>query len=759
MDQQPETLTARARHERACAVRAIVCAGIVIGAMTASAAAAADEGGRAGAPADRAALELPVKRMEEELGRAGVKDRSLGLSMDALRRLGKDEHVLREVQGMLTDAHMSVVSAGRIGDQLLAARGSLARVAEIGFNLTDVSAARTFVAPSTGWNVPWVTDEAGPVEAIEAAVGAGTMTPAQREALGAMHPRVLRLLAQVVVASVEGERWILPAPERQRLSRIAGRSMEQATLGEWSEWREVLAAPWHETAHGKLATARSESFQLLREFDRAYLAYGTAQALARIDAAMAEFRAWWDRGGRAEVMAWAVHRAALEIRTPRGLIRVGGSGDDAPTEIAWIGLDVGGNDRYTSGAGATERPGAVSVQIDLGGDDRYGSDAADQTVACGMLGVGIVIDLTGNDAYLSRVGGIGRGLYGAGLLLDVDGNDVYSGGKWVQAAAHAGVGALIDLAGDDRYECDEQGQAMGSTLGAGMLVDHAGNDSYVARDAGNISELYLGQSVAMSQGCGYGRRADTGDGHSLAGGFGVLVDGAGNDSYHAQVWAQGCGFWWGVGILEDRGGDDRYRNGKYSSGAAAHFAVGVHVDLMGNDAYNAGPVRNETAVNQYQGHARDCAMGVFVDGAGDDHYLFRNHCGGSADLASIAVFYERSGDDRYEYLPSTLGKDDGWNDTPPMGSTTRSAPTRTFRDRLLTLGVFFDGAGRDEYPGGSEESGVWMWGDGRSWRSSRYADAHGIGVDERVWPPDVQGPESQPRTASGAPERSPDDAR
>ena len=167
-----------------------------------------------------------------------------------------------------------------------------------------------------------------------------------------------------------------------------------------------------------------------------------------------------------------------------------------------------------------------------------------------------------------------------------------------------GVGALIDLEGDDEYDCVEQAQGLGGTLGAGLLIDVKGNDTYVARDDGNVSALYLGQSVAMAQGCGYGRRADIGDGYSLAGGVGILLDGAGDDRYHAQVWSQGCAYWWALGILEDRGGNDTYRNGKYSAGAAAHFAIGVCVDLAGERPHNATNSRRRTSSRATRATAR-----------------------------------------------------------------------------------------------------------------------------------------------------------
>ena len=307
----------------------------------------------------------------------------------------------------------------------------------------------------------------------------------------------------------------------------------------------------------------------------------------------------------------------------------------------------------------------------------------------------MLVDLAGDDTYDAKGSSLGCGLYGTGVLWDLAGNDSYrSRGPWGQGCGHVGVGALIDLEGDDEYDCVEQAQGLGGTLGAGLLIDVKGNDTYLARDDGNVSALYLNQSVAMAQGCGYGRRADIGDGHSLAGGVGILVDGAGDDRYHAQVWAQGCAYWWALGILEDRGGNDQYQNGKYSAGAAAHFAIGVCVDLAGNDRHNE---RNTTAKNQFQGHARDGSIGVFVDGDGDDTYDVNNHCAGAADLNSIGLFWDRRGDDLYTFHDQALGPPNGWNDTGAFGVASRYTPFRSFRDDLPSWGLFLDTGGKDVY--------------------------------------------------------------
>ncbi|MEO1278727.1 MAG: hypothetical protein AAFV77_07240, partial [Planctomycetota bacterium] len=317
-------------------------------------------------------------------------------------------------------------------------------------------------------------------------------------------------------------------------------------------------------------------------------------------------------------------------------------------------------------------------------------------------------DLGGeNDAYEAVESSMGVGLHGVGMLIDDGGDDTYLVRQsWGQGVGHVGFGAIIDRGGNDQYTSGRSSQAHGSTRGAGVIVDLAGNDTYTIPDSTARSELYLGRVVAMGQGCGYGRRADLGDSRSMAGGFGVLVDGAGDDHYSAMAWSQG---------------------------AAAHFAVGIHVDLDGNDTYNANPERMANpytseeqwiAENQYAGHARDGALGIFVDGAGNDEYVLRANCGGSGDLNSVGFFWDRSGDDRYTGLeidPSP--RNANWT-RPPMGTITiYPEPFRSFRDDLRAYGVFLDTGGTDTYEGlesAARNSHVW---------SEEFLNGRAVGID------------------------------
>ena len=116
-------------------------------------------------------------------------------------------------------------------------------------------------------------------------------------------------------------------------------------------------------------------------------------------------------------------------------------------------IDLNGDDTY-DGAPlglATGRLG-VGLLIDHAGDDVYqlgmGSGGA------GFGGLGILFDAKGNDVYMGNRLTQGAAIGGLGLLLDAAGNDRYtSHGFAIGFGGPLGVGAVIDITGDDHYQC------------------------------------------------------------------------------------------------------------------------------------------------------------------------------------------------------------------------------------------------------------------------------------------------------------------
>jgi hypothetical protein len=662
---------------------------------------------------DRAALTIPDDLWDDVRSAVGHEDRTLGYMQDEMDHYGRGQHRLATIDLLFRDVAALPRETGRITDGLLraaagagasdpawSARGEAVpgapEVVRLLYALTDVSAGR-------GYRAAAAEDQLDGADQLPAAVRA--------------------MVEQVYTGAAEATPWIDAA--FVEVDPVLDRHLERDASGRFDidQLHRFVTTPWDDDLLPDAdPLVLSAALQIIGNVDRAALAYGSVVFATHVQRAVDAYTAWRAEAGADEVAS--LQFDVVTIDTELGRVRIYGeraevvrpSGDAHDLLV----IDLGGDTTYDGPVGVGAGPGRrIGAVIDLGGNDVYRADGA--AFGTGLFGIGLVHDALGNDTYDVRTSGLGCAWFGTGVLTDISGDDVYRVEQgWAQGHAMCGVGAVIDLDGDDIYECGYESQAHGSTLAAAALIDIAGDDVYTARDDGRVMALYLDQSVAMAQGCGHGRRADLdAGGHSLAGGWGLLVDGEGDDRYHSQVWSQGAGYWWGVGVLEDRSGNDHYRNGKYSLGAAAHFAIGVHVDLAGDDAYNIG---NDTAKNQFHGHARDGSIGVAIDGDGDDHYEFRSHCAGCADLNSIALFWDRRGNDRYDIAPD-LGPDN--LGAPPFGSCTHYGAFRSFRDDVATVGVFLDTGGVDAYPerfdAGWQNDATWSRDIGPRWWS--------IGVD------------------------------
>ncbi len=446
---------------------------------------------------------------------------------------------------------------------------------------------------------------------------------------------------------------------------------------------EILAFA---SAAGAADECPRTAFEAMDRVDMQFLAYASALYLVRFRGAVDEYRE-----AVGDTPPYCSLGTTLVFQTVAGEVRICGPGDDANTSCGALVIDLGGNDSYTS-PHELLNPFAnpFTAVVDLGGNDRYTDDNKQGSLACGVYGLSVLADLGGNDSYSCLEAGLGAAYFGTGVLIDYAGDDMYASSKGMtQGAAHFGAGVLSDLGGNDDYICGYEGQGFGSTRGVGLLVDVAGNDNYRVSDTAMMSAAFGDRPISFAQGAAFGRRSDFGDGHSLAGGIGILAEGAGNDHYHGAIYCQGTAYWWGLGICEDKAGDDSYRCLWYSLGSAPHFAIGCMVDVKGNDRYNADA---KDAVTQYQGCARDGSVGVFVDGDGDDHYFLRNRCAGAADLNSIAVFWDRYGNDIYETDLSSPYQAD-----PPLGASATYPRMRSFRDYMVTFGFFADTLGADTY--------------------------------------------------------------
>ena len=397
----------------------------------------------------------------------------------------------------------------------------------------------------------------------------------------------------------------------------------------------------------------------------------------------------------AQDLAMAVDRAIPELgklesndkfafrwETPLGLIEIVGA--DNNTYDAGIRrlltIDTGGNDTYASGGATLSADNPISVLIDLRGNDQYAiRNTQYASFGAGVFGYGVLVDAAGNDTYNGVGFSQGSGAFGVGCLLDLGGGDRYISRLHSQGAAQFGIGVLSDIEGHDRYEGFLGIQGFGYTKGFGLLLDLAGNDEYVANDAqiDFPSAQTKEHNTSLAQGCGFGRRADYSDGHSLAGGIGILLDADGDDKYSAGVFAQGTGYWYGLGMLLDEKGDDSYSGIWYVQAASAHFAVGILVDGAGSDRYKA-------TMNMAQGAGHDFSLGFLLDKSGNDQHEAPNLSLGGGNANGIGIFYDVTGDDTYQSSGTTLGR-----------ANYESAGLRAI---MLCLGVFLDTGGKDTYP-------------------------------------------------------------
>jgi hypothetical protein len=250
----------------------------------------------------------------------------------------------------------------------------------------------------------------------------------------------------------------------------------------------------------------------------------------------------------------------------------------------WGGLlDLGGEDVYQchqTGQAYAEVLGVASL-CDLGGNDKYlsGAEAPDpresdmnQSFAQGFAmgirdlaagGLAVLADRWGNDLYQCQYFGQGASYWmGVGLLYDGSGKDTYIARRYAQGAGiHFAVGLLLDARGDDLTTSWGVSQGCGHDYGIGILINEQGNDAYVSK------WLSMGASEANGNGIfvdnagsdGYENSSGMAVGRLIesrrAGGIGLFMDAGGQDRYSGQgsnnrVWGPNR---WAVGIDDDAG--------------------------------------------------------------------------------------------------------------------------------------------------------------------------------------------------------------
>jgi hypothetical protein len=363
------------------------------------------------------------------------------------------------------------------------------------------------------------------------------------------------------------------------------------------------------------------------------------------------------------------------LHTPLGEIIIGGLGDNHYTgKMPLFLIDLGGNDHYRF-----EEYSPFSVIIDLTGDDTYIS-SENCWLGAGVLGLGFLVDLRGNDIYRGGNFAFGAGFFGVGFLYDREGNDRYISDMFTQGAGAFGLGILCDVEGDDFYQTALYGQGFGFVGGGGFLLDYRGNDTFFSGGLVPDHRETNGAFQTLSQGFGLGWRP------FASGGLGILYNGEGDDTYEGSYFSQGSGYWHSIGMLIDKKGNDHYKARRYSQGAGTHWAIGALIDFEGDDHYVSWGVS--------QGCGHDRSIGILWDGQGNDRYKAEWLSQGAGNDAGRGLLIDEKGNDIYEAgADGTQG--DGKFDV---------------RWDERSIGLLVDGDGEDIFSGKGRDQKLWRSG-------------------------------------------------
>ncbi|MFQ5591684.1 MAG: hypothetical protein ACE5HE_11010 [Phycisphaerae bacterium] len=478
-------------------------------------------------------------------------------------------------------------------------------------------------------------------------------------------PKAQLVIGRLVANIIDAHRWTLlafrntPADQRAAVARRFNLGEEQVDAFDYCPEVDDVARTWDEAS---LWYAGQKCVQAL---DDARL------ALARCDGPT---------------------HFAFDWETPWGWIRVRGKGNDVidGTDALLI-VDLGGDDHYTGPVAASTAHRSIGLLLDCAGNDRY--QATGPAQGAGVCGIGVLLDAAGDDTYEASRYAQGVGQFGLGVCADLSGDDHYFVKFSGQGCGYFGIGMLLDCAGGDRYKLHADGQGLGGVGGVGVLADRSGDDLYEAvRDAkitGRPSYHSPREDISVSnaQGCAIGRRGDGADGHSWAGGLGLLLDSEGNDKYTSGNWTMGTGYWFGVGILHDGGGDDEYRGVCYSQGTGAHFCIGALIDEDGDDLHKA-----EATANMSVAWGHDFTVALLVNIGGDDKYDVRGNGLSYSINRSLTALIDVGGNDSY------TGK--GGNRPGTALFDKRFRPRGNVSDYFAdttSLGLFLDVGGHDTY--------------------------------------------------------------
>jgi len=371
---------------------------------------------------------------------------------------------------------------------------------------------------------------------------------------------------------------------------------------------------------------------------------------------------------------------SYNFSTAYGMVKIAGFGNDAHEQDNCFLVDLGGDDTYTNNAGGSFYAAeGVAVCIDHSGNDTYGDFSqspasipskrdSSYVQGTGILGVGLLVDMAGDDKYYAQNFSQGCGIMGVGAIWDAGGNDIYNGNTFCQGAGMFGLGIVLDSDGNDIYDAATIAQGSATTLGLGIVSDLKGNDKYLL-GVNHATNLLGDDTSGYGQGGALSFRASPWIKKLTAyGGVGILTDYSGNDTYQSTGWCdQGGSYIMSLGVLVDYStavplqrntadytrqypdksglpecdGNDIYKNNQ-GGGKGFHTGNGILIDKNGDDIYETGFLGF--------GSGNDRSAGIFIDYHGNDTY------GKPETIASIgtgckplgfSLFIDYEGTDKY----------------------------------------------------------------------------------------------------------------
>lgn len=321
-------------------------------------------------------------------------------------------------------------------------------------------------------------------------------------------------------------------------------------------------------------------------------------------------------------------------KSPAGWILIGGSGANRYDCDAALIIDLGGADNYGARATRSDIRRPLNVVIDLGASGDTYETAEDASIACGLLGISILVDCGGNDRYMGGRATQGAGLGGIGILIDREGDDRFDADGVAQGAAIFGVGLFFDLSGNDVANATWGAQGFAGPTAAGIMIDVAGNDRRAVMGVGGQGEGDVNHVPSLAQG------AATGIAGFVPGGFGVYLDLSGDDISTLGDTAHGVGLCLGTGVARDKSGADKVSARSAAIGYAEHAGFSVVIDDAGKD---------ERKIDGADSLARSKggSASFFIDLLGDDVYEFGPFSAAAAADGSLALFRDLAGKDVY----------------------------------------------------------------------------------------------------------------